>query len=970
MGTARADRQYRVVAIETTWNTSPDARRLLVRWAGVLALGGCVASCAQPEGDRLGGPVSERGAAHDAAMQQEHETAMGLLDPDDATHTAVQSGPWSDPATWSAGTVPGDDADVYIPEETVVSYGVASKSRLHYVFVQGDLVVATDVSTSMWVDTLITGPTGTFCVGTLDNPVEEGVTAEFVVVDGPAIDLDADPVQISRGFVLHGTSSIHGHQKTPFVSTSTEASAQGVKTIAAGSSTIAVPTDGTGWAVGDDVLVMGTRQDGVEDERRRITALSDDEITLDQPLDFDHQTPSFEVDNVSGIDELHLYVANLSRNVRFRSEFGEQSVRGHLMFMHAESVDARYAEFTDLGRTRKDEPVNSMFNPGTQNPEGRYPLHLHRGGASSASRPSFLVGNVVGGSPGWGIVQHGAFAAVNDNVVHDVLGSGIVAEDGNEIGEWIGNFVSDIPGDGEVFTVARDEQIADFGHQGEAYNVQARHLLLQRNIAANANVGWVFRTANAWGNDDPMIDRVTTFPPDPRMLQYNVDPLGTQDPEEGNFVAFDDNEVIASGTSFDSGHRQQILHGAELKNQIRRLVQWNTGQFDLFNYTGVYIFVDSLFLGPGTGRAISIPELSANNSFIRNHFEHWREGISLGNGAANADGFLLDVTWADINDAFMTSVWTVPDATVDRVAVPTLELAPEADLEVGPTDLDFRVVGMVTDSFGEKPLYASHWMDFGPNGLYESGDSPDAPLGDDGYHPRATHEYDHTRLCREIEPFPARNYSNTTKCFFEGLLPHEAGFHDPGLFELYGVWRDGDRNVLPVPFWLGDRLTGDPFPVLVDFQLTGFSEDDLAPYLLDAYPEVVDEVDVYNPNVNPDGTMKRTRTYARQPWRLIVPDSSTDPGGETGDTGSGDTDSDGMASGSAPGDGSDGSPSGGGASQGADGRDSLDTDGSAADGGSADGCACTSSPSRDRGTALWLIGLLAFARRRPERPCP
>ncbi|MBV1862554.1 MAG: G8 domain-containing protein [Nannocystaceae bacterium] len=941
---------------------------LFARKATAFALGGFIVGCSQPESDGLGGAVTERGAPHDPGMLEEHETAMGLLDPDDATHTAVQSGSWSDPTTWSAGTVPGDGADVYIPVEVVVTYALTSESRLHYVFVQGELEVATDVSTSMWLDTLIAGPTSTFSVGTLDNPVEEGVSAEFVVVDGAPIDLENDPIQISRGFLLHGTSTIHGHEKTPFVSTSTEASTQGVKTIAAGSSTIPISTEGTGWAVGDEVLVMGTRRGGYEDERRRITGLSAGEITLDRPLDFTHQTPSFNVDNVTGIAELQLYVANLSRNVRFRSESETQSVRGHLMFMHADAVDARYAAFTDLGRTRKDEPVNSMFNPGTQNPEGRYPLHLHRGGASITSRPSFLIGNVVVGSPGWGIVQHGAFAAVNDNVVHDVLGSGIVAEDGNEIGEWIGNFVSGIPGDGDVLTVARDEQGGDFGHQGEAYNVQARHLLFQGNVAANSNVGWVFRTANAWGDDDPMLHRVSTFPPDPRMLQYNVDPLGTQDPEEANFVAFDDNEVIASGTSFDSGHRQQVLHGADLKNQIRRLVQWNTGRFDMFNYTGVYIFLDCLFLGSGDSRAIVIPELSANNSFIRSHFEHWREGIYLGDRSANADGFLLDVTWANINQEFMPSVWKIPEATVNPVVAPVLELAADADLELSPNDLQFRVAGTVTDSFGERALYASYWMDFGPNELYESGNSPQTLVGDDGYHPRTTHQYEHTRLCSVVEAFPAKQYSATTKCFFEGLLPEEAGFQDPGLFELYGIWRDGDRYLLPVPFWHGDRLTAEPFPFLIDFELTGFDDKDLAPYLLDAYPDIVDEADVYNPNVSADGSMKSTRTYARQPWRLVVPGASSDPGGGTGDTGSGDTDSDGMPGGNSSAGGTDSSSSDADDSQGGDSALSSgpDTDGSAADGSSADGCACTSTSSPNQGT-LWLIGLLAFARGRSRR---
>jgi len=90
------------------------------------------------------------------------------------------------------------------------------------------------------------------------------------------------------------------------------------------------------------------------------------------------------------------------------------------------SSDIRYVEFRDLWRTRTD------INISTSNPNGRYPLHLHDIGNLNKNGKSFLIWNAVIGSPGWWIVQHWSHAAVNDNVVFDIIGAGIISEDGDE----------------------------------------------------------------------------------------------------------------------------------------------------------------------------------------------------------------------------------------------------------------------------------------------------------------------------------------------------------------------------------------------------------------------------------------------------------------------------------------------------------------------------------------------------------
>src|SRR5687767_14158357 len=52
---------------------------------------------------------------NDPVLQNEHLAVMALVPDAAMTHTVVQSGAWSNPATWAGGAVPTADADVLIP---------------------------------------------------------------------------------------------------------------------------------------------------------------------------------------------------------------------------------------------------------------------------------------------------------------------------------------------------------------------------------------------------------------------------------------------------------------------------------------------------------------------------------------------------------------------------------------------------------------------------------------------------------------------------------------------------------------------------------------------------------------------------------------------------------------------------------------------------------------------------------------
>jgi hypothetical protein len=173
-------------------------------------------------------------------------------------------------------------------------------------------------------------------------------------------------------------------------------------------------------------------------EERVVQSTGGSQLTLTQALSFTH--PGARDGN--GTLDFLPHVANLTRNVIIRSE-SPSSTRGHTLFAQRSRVNIQYALFQDLGRTT----VSAL---GGSNPAGRYSLHLHHliGPTSplSGGYQYKLIGNVVSGGQRWGLAIHDThFGLIRDNIVYNIAGSGLVAEDGSETKNVIEqNFVARI----------------------------------------------------------------------------------------------------------------------------------------------------------------------------------------------------------------------------------------------------------------------------------------------------------------------------------------------------------------------------------------------------------------------------------------------------------------------------------------------------------------------------------------------
>lgn len=428
----------------------------------------------------------------------EHMAAHALVAYEDATHATIADGDWCDPSIWHNGAVPGDGARVVIGRDNTVSYALSDTARLHTLRVDGQLDFATNSDTRMTLDTLFVDPRGTLTIGTQSQPVNQSVNAEIVFAENGDIDVDWDPLLLSRGLIAHGTLEIHGATKTPHVKLSNDASA--------GARTLTLESRPQGWKVGDTLVVTGTRYSGwkwdnsiravryheAQDEVRTITNVSGTTVTLNKPLQYSHESPR---------SDLKASIGNFTRNVRFVTENADSvpvHQRGHVMFMHSNDIDVRYAEFFELGRTDKSrdsqEAVDVSVMRSDTNVRGRYSFHFHRSGTRDQRNPAIGIGNAVFGSPGWGYVHHDSHAMLHTNVSYNTLGAGFVAETGNETGAWTHNLAVNSKGRNGSYNPKNGNDIYayDIARTGDAYWFQGRLVASIGNIAASANRGFTY----------------------------------------------------------------------------------------------------------------------------------------------------------------------------------------------------------------------------------------------------------------------------------------------------------------------------------------------------------------------------------------------------------------------------------------------------------------------------------------------
>ncbi|KRQ94727.1 hypothetical protein CQ12_04135 [Bradyrhizobium jicamae] len=649
--------------------------------------------------------LTDPSAHHDdAAMAIEHAALFALVPRAEATHVAVRNGSWFDPATWEDGKVPGASAKVLIPEAISVNYDGVSDASLFTVRVDGRLLFAPDHDTRMVVDTLVVAKTGLLRIGTSDHPIQDGVTANIVIADNGPIDLNWDPLLLSRGVISHGSTEIHGQEKASFLKLAMDP--------LAGSTLLYFDEDAAqnGWHVGDKIVVTGTHiapqmvngdwlDVSSQDEARTIKAIYGTTIVLDQPLTYDHDSPRAD---------LKAYVADYTRNVVIETQNADEvpvSQRGHVMFMHSPSVDVEYAEFFELGRTDKStRAIDAATATGVTsdtNVKGRYALHLHETGVDPTSPETVVKGNAIWGSPGWGIVQHASSADIENNATFNTFGAAYVAETGDETGLWHNNIAIQAHGIGAGGDKNFDDVAAfDLARSGIGFYFQGRLIKTTDNVAAGVNEGFVYMvrgtpaTIAADNLDQPEI----------------LHGLTSTDVAAAPIQNFTNNEVLAAAYGFIVV-KADPAQDHDVRSVVEGFKAWETDIGIHLEYTAHYTFLDTDLTGPDIGRdfepkghaGIELGNNAIDIVFNRTTIANYRDGAVLDKALVGDPARLISTS--DFNYVFID----LETHDIKNSAIRNFD--PTIDKLLNSSQLGSIPATLQMDWQGDIPVWSFDWPD-------------------------------------------------------------------------------------------------------------------------------------------------------------------------------------------------------------------------------------------------------------------
>src|SRR6202050_855362 len=316
---------------------------------------------------------------------------------------------WSDAATWPDKKVPAKDALVTITKDMNVVMDV-SPMPLHGLTIEGKLSFADDKDLELTTEWIMVH--GELEIGTEAKPHTKKATITLTDnVKGEDFGGMGGNDKSDRGIMLMGgTLNLHGPEKSTWTKLA--------KTAEAGSNSIEV-LNAAGWRAGEEIVLASTDFDPRQAERRTISAIRGNTITLDKKLDYMHFGKiTFDVDERGE-------VGLLTRNIKLQaSADAEQSFYGgHVMAMAGSKMFVEGVEFNRMGQ-------NLTL--------ARDPIHWHLIGDAQGQ---YIKNSALHDTYNRCVTVHGTnFLRVENNVTYNTVGHCFFLEDGIEHGnEFIKN---------------------------------------------------------------------------------------------------------------------------------------------------------------------------------------------------------------------------------------------------------------------------------------------------------------------------------------------------------------------------------------------------------------------------------------------------------------------------------------------------------------------------------------------------
>jgi len=336
------------------------------------------------------------GVGAGAGAQEAHDH-MDMPAP--AQSSAVKRSRWSDPASWPDGKVPREGDAVTIGRDRDIVLDV-SPPALRSLTINGKLSFSNDLDVELKSDWVLVGG-GELNIGSEARPYTRKAT---ITLTDNVPDEDVNSMGDRGIMVMAGTLNLHGDRENSWTKLA--------KTAKAGSARIEV-LDASGWRKGDQIVLASTDFDPRQAEKRTITAIGGNTITLDKPLNYMHFG---EV--TFGVDERG-EVGLLTRNIRIQaSDDAERSYfGGHIMAMAGSKMYVSGIE---------------LFRMGQHMQLARYPIHWHIIGDGQGQ---YIRNSSIHDTYSRCVTVHGTNnLRVENNVTFNSVGHCFFLEDGIETG--------------------------------------------------------------------------------------------------------------------------------------------------------------------------------------------------------------------------------------------------------------------------------------------------------------------------------------------------------------------------------------------------------------------------------------------------------------------------------------------------------------------------------------------------------
>src|SRR4051812_49273597 len=307
---------------------------------------------------------------------------------------------WSDASTWPDKKVPAADSLVTIAQDMNVILDV-TPPPLRGLTINGKLSFANNKDVELTTEWIMLH--GELEIGTEAKPHTRKATITFTnnVKDEDISGVGGTTDKVDRGIMLMGgTLNLHGDRTNTWTKLA--------NTAAAGSTTIEV-LNAAGWRVGDEIVLASTDFNPRQAERRTISAIRGNAITLDNKLEFMHFGKiTFDVDERGE-------VGMLTRNIKLQaSADAEQSFYGgHVMAMVNSKMFVEGVEFNRMGQ-------NLTL--------ARYPIHWHLVGDAKGQ---YIRNASLHDTYNRCVTVHGTnFLRIENNVTYNTVGHCFFLEDG------------------------------------------------------------------------------------------------------------------------------------------------------------------------------------------------------------------------------------------------------------------------------------------------------------------------------------------------------------------------------------------------------------------------------------------------------------------------------------------------------------------------------------------------------------